>query len=285
MTWVDEQLHSAKDGPGYAQRFRAERMVFERKSAFQDIRIFETAGFGRVLMIDGVIQTTEKDEFIYHEMIAHVPLFAHGTAKRVLIIGGGDGGVLREVLRHPVEQATVVELDRVVVDICMEHMPGLSDRAFDDPRTRLIIADGVKFMADSDETFDVIIVDSTDPIGPGEVLFTSAFYADCHRRLAAGGILVTQNGVPFLQPREVTTTARRLAPHFADVGFFLAAVPTYVGGAMTLAWATDDLAKRRLGVAELDSRHQAAGLSTRYYAADVHVASFALPPYVQSLMV
>ncbi len=284
MTWVDEQLHGAEGGPGYAQRFRVERVVFERKSAFQDIRIFETAGFGRVLMIDGVIQTTEKDEFIYHEMIAHVPLFSHGEAKRVLIIGGGDGGVLREVLRHPVEQATMVELDRTVVDVCMEHMPGLSDGAFHDPRTRLIITDGLKFMANRNEIFDIIIVDSTDPIGPGEVLFTSEFYANCHRRLAPGGILVTQNGVPFLQPQEVTTTSRRLVAHFADVRFFLAAVPTYIGGAMTLAWATDDLAMRRLTVADLEPRYRVAGIPTRYYSPAVHAASFALPPFVQSLM-
>lgn len=284
MTWVDEQLYSADGGPGYAQRFRAERVIFEQKSEFQDIRVFDTSGFGRVLMIDGVIQTTEKDEFIYHEMIAHVPIFAHGAVRRVLIIGGGDGGVLREALRHSVDQVTMVELDRIVVDICIEHMPSLSDGAFDDPRTRLIITDGVKFMAESDETFDVIIVDSTDPIGPGEVLFTSEFYADCHRRLTPGGILVTQNGVPFLQPGEVTTTARRMATHFADTSFFLAAVPTYVGGVMTLGWGTDDAAKRRLGTKDLTPRFEAAAIATRFYSPAVHVGSFALPPFVQALM-
>ena len=283
MTWFEERLHLI-DGSGYTQRFEVARVVCEKASEFQELVIFETPAFGRVLALDGVIQTTERDEFAYHEMLAHVPLFAHGVARRVLIIGGGDGGVLREVLRHrTVERATLVEVDRAVIDLCREHMPGLSGGSFDDARSELVIADGVAYVARDGPPFDAIIVDSTDPVGPGESLYTGAFYAGCKGRLAPGGVLVTQNGVPFFQADEVTGTWRNLRRLFADAGFYLTVVPTYSGGLMTLGWATDDVALRRLPEAALDERFAAAGIETRYYTPAVHVAAFALPPFIAAL--
>jgi spermidine synthase len=284
VTWVDEQLYVGPRDLGYTQRFRADTVICRHQSAFQELIVFDTCGFGRVLMLDGVVQATERDEFIYHEMMTHVPLFAHGGAKRVLVIGGGDGGILREALRHPIEQVTMVELDPDVVAVCREHMPSLSKGAFDDPRTRLLFTDGVKFMAESSESFDVIIVDSTDPIGPGEVLFTESFYADCRRRLTFGGVLVTQNGVPLLQPEETTTTSRRLGRVFADSGFYVAAIPTYIGGFMAMAWASDNPALRQLGADVLARRFKAADFETRYYTPALHVASFALPAYIERLL-
>jgi spermidine synthase len=285
VTWVDEQLYVGPRDLGYTQRFRADAVICRHKSAFQELVVFDTCGFGRVLMLDGVVQATERDEFIYHEMMTHVPLFAHGAAKRVLVIGGGDGGILREVLRHPIEQVTMVELDPDVVAVCRKHMPSLSKGAFDDRRTRLLFTDGVKFMAESAESFDVIIVDSTDPIGPGEVLFTESFYADCRHRLTSGGVLVTQNGVPLLQPEETTTTSRRLGRVFTDSGFYVAAIPTYVGGLMTMGWASDNPALRRQSTDVLDRRFRAAGFETRYYTPALHIASFVLPAYVERLLV
>lgn len=283
--WYKERLHSELLPNGYAQCFQIERVLHEEDTDFQKMMVFETRRFGRVLALDGVIQTTEGDEFVYHEMISHVPLFAHGAARQVLIIGGGDGGVLREVLRHPgVERATMVEIDRAVVDICVEHMPSLSAGAFDNPRAELIITDGIAFVRDTERRFDVIIVDSTDPIGPGEVLFTSEFYASCKRRLSPGGILVTQNGVPFFQPGEIRDTHQRLGPHFADVGFYYAVVPTYIGGMMTLAWATDDKDARWRSEVLLAERFGRAGISTRYYSPGVHVSAFVLPPFIAELM-
>jgi len=284
VTWFKESLYADPAREGYAQTFHVDREVCRLKTDVQDLVIFETPHYGRVLALDGVVQTTERDEFVYHEMLTHVPLFAHGRARRVLIIGGGDGGILREVLRHPVEKATMVEIDRTVVDLCAEHMPSLSAGAFADARTELIIADGIKYVAETDARFDVIIVDSTDPIGPGEVLFSRAFYADCKRCLNAGGIIVTQNGVPNFQPAEVRNSHNRLKPLFADVSFYLAVVPTYVGGFMALGWATDDAALRRLGAADLAPRFAQAGFTTRYYTPAVHAAAFALPPFVAELM-
>ncbi len=279
--WFDELLYDGVTHKGYTQSFKIDKVLFREKTDFQGLIIFETPYFGKVLALDGIIQTTEKDEFCYHEMQAHVPILAHGNAKRVLIIGGGDGGVLREVLRHAtVEKAVMVEIDRMVVDLCREYMPTLSDGAFDDPRAQLVIADGLKYVAGTDDRFDVIIVDSTDPVGPGEALFTAEFYGNCKRCLTDGGVVVTQNGVTFFQPEEVTGTCCRLKPIFADAGFYVTVVPTYVGGFMTLGWGTDDTTLRDVPQEVLADRFAGSGLMTRYYTPDVHRAAFALPAFI-----
>ncbi|PXF62689.1 polyamine aminopropyltransferase [Kangiella spongicola] len=265
----------------YGQSFVIDEILFESKTDHQHLIIFNNEQFGRVMALDGVIQTTEKDEFIYHEMLAHVPLFAHGNAKRVLIIGGGDGGILREVLRHPeVEHVTMVEIDQAVVDMCKKHFPAHSDGAFDDSRVNLVINDGVEFIVNNSDKFDVIISDSTDPEGPGEVLFSSRFYEGCKNSLTDGGILATQNGVSFMQIDEVVTTYKRFEGLFADRWFYSAPVPTYIGGIMTLAWGTDDESLRQQSAQEIRERFTKSNIKTRYYTPELHVASFALPQYV-----
>jgi len=284
VTWFTETLYADPAHGGYAQTFRVSRELVHRRTAFQDLVIFETPYFGRVLALDGAIQTTERDEFVYHEMMTHVPLFAHGAARRVLVVGGGDGGILREVLRHPVDGVTLVEIDGAVIELCRRYLPSLSAGAFDDPRARVIVDDGIKFVAETDETFDVIIVDSTDPAGPGEVLFTEAFYGDCKKRLTPGGLIVTQNGVPHFQPAELAAGRRRLAAHFADVACYLAAVPTYAGGFMAMGWASDNTALRGLTAADLEPRFARAGFATRYYSPAVHASAFALPPFIEALL-
>ncbi len=284
MKRFKERLFEGPLSQGYAQSFEVSRVVFEQKTDFQNLIIFETPAFGRVLALDGIIQVTEKDEFAYHEMLVHVPLFAHGSAARVLIIGGGDGGALREALRHDVKSVTLVELDKSVVDICRRHLPMISNGAFDDPRCHLVVANGRAFFSETDQTFDVIIVDSTDPVGPGEALFSKKFYGDCQKHLAAGGVLVTQNGVPFFQPREVADTYLRLKPLFADVGFYVTTVPTYVGGLMTLGWASNDESLRMLPVNVHCQRFAAASFKTGYYTPQVHLGAFSLPPFITALM-
>ena len=285
MTWFDERLHIDWGGKGYAQRFEVQRVVARIQTEHQDLVIFETPYFGRVLALDGIIQTTERDEFVYHEMLAHVPILAHGEVGRVLIIGGGDGGVLREVLRHPgVERAVMVEIDDSVINLCAEHMPALSNHAFEDERTEVIIADGLAYVRDTDETFDLIIVDSTDPVGPGEVLFGEPFYRDCHRCLTNGGVLITQTGVPFFQPDEIKAAYGRLEGIFADVGFYLIVVPSYVGGYMALGWASDDASLRVVPRGVLEDRRKEAGIEGLYYSAEVHQAAFSLPPFIRNLL-
>ncbi|AWK89320.1 polyamine aminopropyltransferase [Azospirillum thermophilum] len=278
--WYTETLY-----PDVAQRLRMGTVLHRDRTGLQDLVIFENPLLGRVMALDGVIQTTEGDEHVYHEMLGHVPILAHGAARRVLIIGGGDGGLLRRVLEHPgVERATMVEIDRSVVDLSIEYLPAISAGAFDDPRAELVIADGCRFVKETPESFDVILVDSTDPHGPGAVLFTEEFYRDCKARLAPGGILCTQNGVPFLQPEELRSSHQRLGRLFADASFFVAPVPTYYGGFMAFGWATDDAALRRRTAGEIRGRFAAAGLKTRYYTPDIHVASFALPAFMLDIL-
>ncbi|UCB32089.1 polyamine aminopropyltransferase [Duffyella gerundensis] len=271
-----ETLH-----PGFGQYFTVDDVLYREKTAHQDLIIFQNAAFGRVMALDGVVQTTERDEFIYHEMMTHVPLLAHGAAKKVLIIGGGDGAMLREVSRHTaIEQITMVEIDAGVVTFCKQYLPNHSAGAYDDPRFNLVIDDGVNFVTQTAEKFDVIISDCTDPVGPGESLFTSEFYAGCKRALNENGIFVAQNGVCFLQQDEALNSHRKLSHYFSDVSFYQAAIPTYYGGIMTFAWASDNPALRQLDTATLQHRFTAAGLNCRYYNAAIHTGSFALPQYL-----
>lgn len=278
-SWYNETLY-----PNWGQRHEVKKILFEAKTDHQHLVIFENPMMGRVMALDGVIQTTEADEFVYHEMLTHVPLFAHGNAKRVLIVGGGDGGILREVARHKeVEHITMVEIDASVVEMSKQHLPKHSAGAFDDKRLNLVIDDAANFVKVTKEKFDVIISDSTDPQGPGEVLFTDDFYANCKKCLNEGGVLVTQNGVCFMQQDEVANTYQRQSKLFKDAGFYVAAVPTYVGGLMTLAWATDNTALRNVPLETVQERFKKAGFKTRYYTPEVHKGSFALPAFVLEL--
>ena len=265
----------------YRQSFDCDEVYFEYKTDHQHLVVFHNPKFGRVMALDGVIQTTEKDEFVYHEMLTHVPILAHGGVRSVLIIGGGDGGILREVARHAaVQRIVMVEIDEAVVTTCKDVLPGHSAGAFDDSRLQLVIDDGAAYIASSQERFDVIIVDSTDPIGPGEVLFEQDFYRHCHAHLTQGGVLVTQNGVAFMQLDEARNTAARFATVFNDWHFYASAVPTYIGGVMLMSFGTDDATLRRQSVDAITARFNAARLATRYYTPEVHVGAFALPRYV-----
>ncbi len=277
--WSVERLHA-----DHAQALREARVLYDSETDHQRLRVLENPTFGRVLTLDGVVQTTEADNFIYHEMLSHVPILAHGAARRVLIVGGGDGGMAREVLKHrSVEHVKMVEIDAGVVEFSKTYLPMLSQGAFDDPRLDLVIADGADFMRITEGGFDVIIIDSTDPVGPGEVLFTDHFYGHAQRALAPGGILVTQNGVPFMQGAELTNTMRAFKALFSDWTCYLATIPTYAGGPMALGWGTNGDA-RSVDLPTLEARYKAAGIETNYYTPAVHLGAFALPGYVQRLM-
>jgi spermidine synthase len=254
------------------------------QSEHQEILVFESASHGRVLVLDGAVQITEADEFVYQEMLAHVPLLAHGEARRVLIIGGGDGGILRRVLEHgTVERAAMVEIDGEVILLAREHMPAIAGGAWSDPRAEVIVGDGLKYLAESpDGAFDVIIVDSTDPVGVAETLFTEQFYRDCARALGRNGLVANQSGVPFMQSRELAESSRRRARVFPYATAYIAAVPTYVGGFMALGIAAKQPGLERLPPGVLRQRAQAAGIlgRTRYWSPEVQAAAFQLPPYI-----
>ncbi len=265
--------------PEWGQSFAIDEMIYQEKTNFWDLAIFKNNRFGTVLAIDGTIQTTEADEAIYHEMLAHVPLLAHGNPLSVLIIGGGDGGTLREVLKHEtVQNAVLVEIDGSVIELSKKYLPHLSQGAFEDPRTKIIIQDAAVYVKDSKEKFDVILCDSTDPIGPGKVLFTTEFYGDCKKLLNPKGIFVNQNGVPFLQKEELTLTLENRKPHFKHVEFYLAPIPSYVGGFMAFGYASDF--KYRLSEKTLQEKLKKVKGKMQYYTPAIHKASFALPQYV-----
>jgi spermidine synthase len=276
--WVNETLY-----PHWGQRFVVKHELAHVTSEFQDILIFESESHGRVMLLDGVVQITEADEFVYQEMIAHVPLLAHGEASRVLIIGAGDGGVLKRVLQHrTVTRAVMVEIDGEVIRLSKEHLAAIGGDAWDDPRAEVIVGDGIDYVQQAaDGSFDVIIVDSTDPIGVGEVLFTDAFYANCARILSERGLVVNQCGVPFMQAEELTETSARRRKHFPVVGAYVAAVPTYVGGFMTLGFAAKAEGMRSVALAEIERRAEVAGITeTKYWTPKMHRNCFDLPPYI-----
>ncbi len=278
-SWVNETLYAE-----WGQRFLVKRELARVQSDFQDIMIFESHLHGRVMLLDGVVQITEADEFVYQEMLTHVPLLAHGSASRVLIIGAGDGGVLRRVLQHRnVTQAVMVEIDGEVIRLAKEHMPNIAGDAWNDPRARVIVGDGIDYVKTApDGSFDAIIVDSTDPIGVGEVLFTDEFYMNAARILSDGGLIVNQCGVPFMQADELRDTSLRRRKFFGHVGAYIAAVPTYAGGFMTLGLAAKQAGLAEVPVATLRQRAEAAGVlgTGRYWTPEVHHAAFQLPPYI-----
>jgi spermidine synthase len=278
-TWLNETLY-----PDWGQRFRFTRQLARVKSPFQDIAIFETESHGRVLTLDGIVQITERDEFVYQEMLTHVPLLAHGNAKRVLIIGAGDGGVLKHVLMHTgVEHALMAEIDGEVIRLSKEFLAGIGGNAWTDPRAEVLVGDGIDYVKKAaDASYDVIIVDSTDPIGVGEVLFTDEFYENAARILSEHGVIVNQCGVPFMQADELYETSLRRGKFFPHVTAYVAAVPTYVGGYMTLGWAGKDPGLTTIPAAEIAKRAQAAGITgkSQYWTPHIHEAAFWLPPYI-----
>lgn len=277
--WIEETLYD-----NWGQRFRVKQELARTTSPFQDIVVFESESHGRVLLLDGVVQITEGDEFVYQEMLTHVPLFTHAAPRNVLIIGAGDGGVLRRVLEHPgVEKAVMVEIDGAVIELSKKYLPNIAGDAWNDPRAEVIVGDGIDYVTRAaDASFDAIIVDSTDPIGVGEVLFTDSFYEHCARVLTAEGLIVNQCGVPFMQADELHETSLRRAKFFPHVSAYVAAVPTYVGGFMTLGIASKGKSPARQDVAAVRARAEAAGIlgKTQYWTPEIHVGAFNLPPYI-----
>lgn len=275
--WIAETFH-----PDWQVRLRADKILHEVKTKHQDLIIFDNDTWGRVLMLDGVVQLTTSDDFVYHEMMAHVPLMSLKAPRRVLVIGGGDGGVLREVLKHPsVKRATLVDIDRSVIDLSLKYYPEIANGAFDDPRTEVVIADGLKYVAETDEKFDAILVDSSEPIGPSAVLHSRAFFADCQAALKPHGILVTQNGLANLSVGHITNTTQYFAELFAKVQPYLCTQPCYFGGPFAINLASDTSDPANMPLSTLRRRLKARKIKGQYYTPEVHLAAFALPGYIQ----
>jgi spermidine synthase len=281
--WIAETLF---DDLGFRMSYQVNKVLYEMQTEHQHLVLFEHAFFGKMLMLDGATQITKGDEFIYQEMMSHVPLFAHGQAREVLIIGGGDCGIAEEVLKHKsVKRLTQVEIDPAVVEFSKEHFPEFTGPVFADRRFESVIDDGMKYVARTERRFDAIIVDSTDPQGPGKVLFSQKFYAACKRCMNKGAVLVTQNGVPMFQPQELASSVAKFRSLFADGTCYVAAIPTYIGGHMAMGWASDDRRLRQTSVKTLAARYRKAGtFPTRYWTPEVHAAAFALPRFIADVV-
>jgi spermidine synthase len=277
--WIAETLF---DDLGFRMTFKVDRVLYEMQTEHQHLVLFEQPFFGKMLMLDGATQITKRDEFIYQEMMSHVPILAHGNAREVLIIGGGDCGIAEEVLKHKtVKRLTQVEIDPTVVEFAKEHFPEFTKPVFADKRFESIIDDGMKYVARTDRRFDVIIVDSTDPQGPGKVLFSQKFYAACKDCMNKGAVMVTQNGVPIFQPAELISSVSKFRKLFADSGCYVAAIPTYIGGHMAMGWATNNKKLRSTPIKTIAARYRKAGsFSTKYWTPEVQAAAFALPRFI-----
>ncbi|MGX9755184.1 polyamine aminopropyltransferase [Clostridioides difficile] len=263
---------------------KVDRHLFEGKSEFQRIDVFDSEEFGKFLTIDGLMMVTYKDEFIYHDMITHVPMATNLNIKKVLVIGGGDGGTVRELSRYPkVEKIDMVEIDKMVVDVSKEYIDICSCK-LDDERVNLYFEDGVKFVKEAcDKSYDLIIVDSTDPIGPGEGLFSTDFYRDCYRILTDDGILVNQSESPYFEfnAKEMKRANDKLKGIFPISKVYQAHIPTYPSGHWLFGFAS-----KKLDPIKNQDRDgwEKLNLKTKYYNSDIHLGSFMLPQYVKEML-
>lgn len=288
MLWQPDAFHAEKDMKWIDEVYEDRRFgalgktVFARQSAFQNIQIVETAALGRALLLDGMWMTAERDERIYHEMLAQPALTTAKKIQDVLVIGGGDGGTVREVLRHAeVRRCVMVEIDGDVVDVCQQHLPTIGT-AWDDPRLDVQIGDGAVFV-DSCEAaeFDVILVDGADPIGPAAVLFSAVFFGGCKRILRPGGVICAQGGSPTVQAAEHVGAIRAMGQHFRAVAPLYAPVGIYPGGAWSFIWASDSTADPR---SPQTDRVSAIVDGCAWYNAEVHAGAFAVPNSVRAAL-
>lgn len=264
--------------PGQAMSLEVKEVLDHHRSDFQDVLVFQSANHGKVLVLDGVIQVTERDEFAYQEMIAHLPLFAHPNPKKVLVIGGGDGGVLREIAKHPgVEEIVICEIDGDVIDVSKKYLKQLAV-GFDDPRVKVRVMDGAKFMSDNPGTFDVIITDSSDPVGPANVLFETPFYKGMYAALAEGGIVCTQGECMWLHCDIIRPLMNSIGQFYTSVGYAYTTIPTYPSGQIGFILAT-----KGRGPCDKAARKPSEEMqdNLQYYTAEIHEAAFVLPAFAR----
>lgn len=262
---------------------RVDKQLFSAQSEFQRIDVFESAEFGRFLTLDGYMMLTEKDEFIYHEMITHVPMAVHPHVRDVLVIGAGDGGVVRELVKYPeIEHIDLVEIDEMVVQACRQYLPQTACR-LDDSRLQIHFADGLKYVRTKQADYDLIIVDSTDPFGPGEGLFTREFYGNCYKALRDDGIMVNQHESPFYEADALAMQRAhsRICASFPLSRVYQAHIPTYPSGHWLFGFSSKKYHPvKNLRAQEWNSRD----LRTQYYTTNLHQGAFALPAYVEKLL-
>lgn len=261
-----------------AMTYKIKETICRRKTPYQDLAIVDTYSFGRMLVLDGIVQTTIKDEYVYHEMITHIPLFTHPNPEKVLVVGGGDGGTIREVLKHPsVKKAVLCEIDGVVIEECMKHLKEISC-SLDDPRCEIFVGDGIKYVHEHKNEFDIIIVDSTDPFGAAEGLFGGSFYNEIYNALRDDGIFVAQTESPFFLPNVVKKVFSDSKNVFPITKLFMAAIPTYPSGYWSFT-----IGSKKYDPSHIDASTDLS-FETKYYTKDLHKASFVLPKFIENII-
>lgn len=268
----------SKDGFGCCMTVK--ETLFSGQSEFQKIDIFDTESMGRVLTIDGLMMTTERDEYFYHEMIAHIPMINHKNPESVLVIGGGDGGTIREVLKHDtVKKVVLCEIDGMVVDACKKYLPTIGCE-LDNPKVEVRIEDAIEFIKDKKAQYDVILIDSTDPLGPGEGLFTEEFYTNVKEALKEGGIMTSQSESPFINQEEIKKIYPLLRKVFPIVDTFSSPIPSYPGGYWCWSFCSKDV--EPLSYID-EQRAEKVSKQCKIYNKDYHLARFALPNFLKEL--
>lgn len=267
--------------PGFKQGYEIKEVIFESRSEYQEIKVVNSRLFGRMMLLDSAVQVSEKDEFVYHEMLVYPSLLSHPSPRDVLIIGGGDGGTLKHLLFYPkVERAVMIEIDPLVVEVSKNYMPSISGGVFQDKRATLIFEDGIDFLRRCGRDFDLIIVDSTDPVGKAKSLFSEEFYELCARALRDEGMVVTQSGSPYFQLEEIRM-ARRMGKFFPIVRTYLAFILTYPGVLWSFTVGSKDVDPSTCPLDVLSDRFGLIVPTPRYYSPDIHHASFKIPKMIE----
>jgi len=270
--------YSELQEPGVAIYLSVKEKLHEQQTEYQHLEVLDTHAYGRMLVLDGAIQTTVKDEFVYHEMISLVPLNSHPNPENVLVVGGGDGGAIREIAKHPkVKKATLVDIDQAVIDTSKKYFPEISS-ALTHSKVEVRVEDGIKHIAESKGQYDVIIVDSTDPVGPAVGLFEHGFYQGIFEALKDDGIFVAQTESPFLTSKLIKGIFSDIKSIFPITKLYLAYVPTYPGGMWSFTLGSKKYDPEAINEKDIPDTN------TRYYTPQVHKAAFALPVFVQDLL-
>lgn len=271
--WLSEsQIENA------VMTYKIKETLVRKQTKYQDLAIVDTYAFGRMLVLDGIVQTTIKDEFVYHEMITHIPLFTHPNPQKVLVVGGGDGGAVREILKHKsVKKVVLCEIDECVIDECKKFLPEISS-SLDDPKCEIFIGDGIKYVHKHKNEFDVIIVDSTDPFSIAEGLFGGSFYKEIYDCLTDDGIFIAQTETPFYLPQVVKKVFNDAKAFFPITKLFMAAIPTYPSGYWSFTIGSKKYDPETVDLSD------AASIPTKYYTKKLHKACFTLPKYIEDLI-
>lgn len=279
---MENQFYKEITPAGFGIAIKVKEVLFSQQSPFQKVEIIDSdSTLGKILTLDGLMMTTEGDEYFYHELIAHIPLMSHKCPKSILVIGGGDGGTVREVLKHnSVEKVVLCEIDGMVIDACKKYLPAIAGK-LDDKRVEILVQDAIEYIKNKENQFDIILIDSTDPMGPGEGLFTEEFYTNVKKSLKKGGIVAAQSESPVVNKEEIKKMYTLLKKVFPITSTYTSPIPTYPGGYWAWAFCSEDV--KPLSYID-EKRCEEITKTCKIYNKEYHEACFALPNFLKELL-